>query len=529
MNPIELEASGPRMAAHGGTGPEAASPARAASLLFAAAVVLALIFLALQARHYWPFIADDAFISLRYSQRLMHGKGLTWTGGRPVEGYSNLLWVLLCAGLGSLGMDLVLAARLLGIVSVLAAFASIAVYIRIALPLERRPLAAACALFSFALSSPVAVWAIGGLEQGLVIALLGWALIGVTLFLRRGRTAPLLCTGVLLAAITLTRADGFVFPLLLFAGLAAGLAAAHAQRLKIAPALAVLAPSAVAYIAQLLFRLRYYGEWLPNTAYVKVSFTLHRLFTGFRYVAAASLEEASLLLLGAAGCFFMWRSPARHALAGVLLIIGIGFSLYLVLIGGDIFPAARHFLPVILVLCFAAAHASQLAERPGGRTAPRPCLALVALALLAILSRRQAVGAEWERWEWQNKFVGLYIKQHFPANALVASDAAGAIPFYSERDAIDPLGLNDYHIAHLRSADRGEGKIGHELGDGSYVLDHEPAVIVFASGGADPGATSDYQILADPRFKQLYELQRWTFDVPPDHWVTEIYVRRPRP
>ena len=59
-----------------------------------------------------PFFADDGFISLRYAQRLLEGRGLTWTDGEAVEGYSNLLWVLGCAGLGALGLDLVTAARL---------------------------------------------------------------------------------------------------------------------------------------------------------------------------------------------------------------------------------------------------------------------------------------------------------------------------------------------------------------------------------------------------------------------------------
>ncbi|MGB5702608.1 MAG: hypothetical protein WBM48_07315, partial [Polyangiales bacterium] len=46
------------------------------------------------ARSYPPLTFDDAFISLRYAQRLLEGHGLTWTDGPPVEGYSNLLWVL---------------------------------------------------------------------------------------------------------------------------------------------------------------------------------------------------------------------------------------------------------------------------------------------------------------------------------------------------------------------------------------------------------------------------------------------------
>src|SRR4051812_46368142 len=69
------------------------------------------------ASRYMPFLSDDALISFRYSERLLDGRGLTWTDGRPVEGYSNLLWVLLTTGLGALGVDLIDAARLLGIVA----------------------------------------------------------------------------------------------------------------------------------------------------------------------------------------------------------------------------------------------------------------------------------------------------------------------------------------------------------------------------------------------------------------------------
>lgn len=62
-----------------------------------------------------PFFEDDAFISLRYSWRLLHGHGLTWTDGAPVEGYSNLLWVLLVAAGGLFSRDLVWVSRVMGV------------------------------------------------------------------------------------------------------------------------------------------------------------------------------------------------------------------------------------------------------------------------------------------------------------------------------------------------------------------------------------------------------------------------------
>src|SRR5688572_3538656 len=57
----------------------------------------AALLLALHAYFYRGFTSDDAFISLRYAVRLATGGGLTWNDGEYVEGYSNLLWVILAA------------------------------------------------------------------------------------------------------------------------------------------------------------------------------------------------------------------------------------------------------------------------------------------------------------------------------------------------------------------------------------------------------------------------------------------------
>ncbi|HMJ10771.1 MAG TPA: hypothetical protein VK524_05155, partial [Polyangiaceae bacterium] len=66
----------------------------------------------------WWFrtLFDDAFISFRYAQNLVHGRGLVFNVGERVEGYTNFLWVLVLAGAGRLGFDIVRCATVLGIV-----------------------------------------------------------------------------------------------------------------------------------------------------------------------------------------------------------------------------------------------------------------------------------------------------------------------------------------------------------------------------------------------------------------------------
>lgn len=48
----------------------------------------------------YRWLADDAFISFQYAANLVEGKGLTFTGGERVEGFTNFLWtILLSAGI----------------------------------------------------------------------------------------------------------------------------------------------------------------------------------------------------------------------------------------------------------------------------------------------------------------------------------------------------------------------------------------------------------------------------------------------
>ena len=74
------------------------SPRRAGTIRVVVAMALAVAVLAWGISHYWPFATDDAFISFRYSARLLAGEGLTWNPGERVEGYTDFLWVVLLAG-----------------------------------------------------------------------------------------------------------------------------------------------------------------------------------------------------------------------------------------------------------------------------------------------------------------------------------------------------------------------------------------------------------------------------------------------
>jgi len=71
------------------------------------------------------FIQDDAYISFRYIQNFTDGNGLVFNIGEKVEGYTNLLWVLLLSLFVSIKFDLENTSQILSVIfGVIVLFAS---------------------------------------------------------------------------------------------------------------------------------------------------------------------------------------------------------------------------------------------------------------------------------------------------------------------------------------------------------------------------------------------------------------------
>lgn len=508
--------------------------------------LVASIVLGWHAASYLPFIADDALISLRYSDRLLAGDGLTWTDGERVEGYSNLLWVLAVAGLGALGLDLVVAARVLGFACSGAMILAVLWFLRRS---ESRPHVAAplFGTLSLALAGPIAVWTVGGLEQVLLGALLAWALALLARVLARPpEAATRLAWGAaaLLGLMTWTRPDA---PL--FCAIAAATVAWHHRGrpgLRVAAIVAGL-PAAMVF-AQLAFRLVYYDDWVPNTAYVKLALSSARLVAGWGYVAASVWATSAVVLPGVLGVVLLGLLPAwkgRRDREGTarndptMLMIGamlLVWSGYLVFIGGDIFPARRHWIVAIVLLAFAGAALFDRLARADRPRAAQHALAAATLCLASFawqqLARDPANdAAETEVWEWDGQVVGELLRDAFgEARPLVGVDPAGCIPYFSRLPALDLLGLNDRELAHQRSERVGHGWVGHEAGDGAYVMRRAPDILLFCLpyGSAEGCFPSGRELVARPDFHAAYRLLTLVGERP--HTVTtRVWMRLDSP
>lgn len=469
-----------------------------------AILTISLIYIVLVCYYYYPFISDDALISLRYAARLADGQGLTWNDGYYVEGYSNLGWVLLIAAAAALGADPVAAARVLGLAltgAVLVAFVAIGRH-------RGDRWSTMPWLLALGVSAhTLAIWAIGGLEQPLVLFCVFFGYLALAGWRAAGDNRRLWGASALFGVLALSRPDGvliaaaFCLSILCFR-------LPWPRRLSAAARLAALPVAAVA--GQSVFRLIYYGAAVPNTARVKLGFTPERVSAGIDYVGDGVLALAPLLAVAMACWLRAGRDRDDVLKAGALALLA--WIAYLVAIGGDIFPGFRHFTPVIAIVLVMIVRTLSAAPAPGpaaGREGIGLSSARLAAALVVFFTAFQFAipahqRAKAERWEWDCRALAETLRDRYEDHEpVIAVTAAGCLPYWTEFESIDLLGLNDLELPNRRPDDFGTGFLGHELGDLDYLLERAPDIVVFHVGHA-PNFAYRRQVAADPRFAQAY-------------------------
>lgn len=113
----------------------------------------------------WPFEIDDAYISMRYARNLVRGCGLAFNCGEPpLEGFTNMLLVLIEAGGMQLGMIGTWVPKTLNFAAGLWLLVELA---------RRAGMSAAgmLAAWSVATATPIILWTAGGLETVMFAAL----------------------------------------------------------------------------------------------------------------------------------------------------------------------------------------------------------------------------------------------------------------------------------------------------------------------------------------------------------------------
>jgi hypothetical protein len=209
-------------------------------------------------------------------------------------------------------------------------------------------------------------------------------------------------------------------------------------------------------LLHLLWRLAYYEDYLPNTAYLKVIGVAQKIPYGLLYLTSV-LYAFPLISLAAFLFPPRWDHPVRRIVWGSTLV----YAGYLVAIGGDSFAFGRFLipiLPIVLVLALLATEAlpTLMLRGWGG-----------ALLLLTMPLITPPVPLHTDL-HGDNAALGMALRDHLPPDAVVADVWAGAPFYFSGLRVIDLLGKNDPVVAHLPA--RYGSLPGHNKMDLNYSL-----------------------------------------------------------
>lgn len=442
-------------------------------------------------------IADDAYISFRYLDHWLAGRGLVWNDGERVEGYTNFLWIALLAPLRAVGLEPETAAVSLGLCSL--ALLLFATY-RAAGAIAGRPAGAAACLLA-AGSLPLARWSVSGLETVLFAALIAAANAELARASRHTWRSS-----VAFGFASLARPDAAVAAGAAFLAFLPARGPGRVARLR---ALALRALLFCAFpAAHALFRLFHYGDPLPNTFYAKMSGNLPGLWSqGLSYLGTFLVGGGGLALLlpvvGFAAALRTSRSALepRPVLASLAAQVGAQAA-YVASVGGDSFEYHRFLAPVVpsLAILSSVALARSLG-RFGDRAAAAAPLAALGLAALetglAFTSVQEAAFRQVKVAGEERESLSSWLSRRFRKSSVLAVNAAGLVPYRTGFAAIDMLGLCDRHIARsgFRVDSDGAVFVGHYKHDGAYVCRRAPDLVLTSGARLFAGRSADEAIL----------------------------------
>lgn len=286
------------------------------------------------------YLIDDAIISLSYSRSLANGHGFVLTPeSERVEGYSNFLWVVLFAlpfklGLGDLHPMWLY--KPVGIALGIGTLIFVYLLPRIAYNASRNDPLSLFAPLALSISTTFTHWMVAGLENPLYVFLLT---LSVYFYLRELK--DLSCkpwSVVALLLLALTRPEGIMyFGVVLIHRI---LYLAWNRHLPVRRDMIWIGAFIIGYGIFLLWRYSYFGYWVPNTFYAKVSEErnlIEVLFNfndrGWQYL----FDFASLQWLIFFFPFFVFGLLSRTGWWANVLFVGILLStaLYIIYAGGD--------------------------------------------------------------------------------------------------------------------------------------------------------------------------------------------------
>lgn len=455
--------------------------------------------------------AEDAFISFRYAKNLANGTGLVWNvGEKPVEAYTNFLWIILCSAGLYAGINLILFSQVIGIISGLFVLLYSYLFCKRVLGFKNYTSLLPPVLLAF--SGPLAVWSSSGMEMSLFAFFILAACYYSALTIKTGNSNLIFLSSIFCLLATLTRPEGFGIFFLLFAfQILKNKIFRKIYPILILGFLIYFIPFLIYYI----WRVDYYGELLPLTFYAKTGGTFLQWLRGLKYLIFFSFHF--ILPLLPLFFLFAWEKISgikkisfsikylteerikEYQAIALLSYVILSYVFYIVFVGGDYMAMYRFFVPVLpmIYILFAGMYNNLIDDLV---LIPKKKYLLVIIIFIAMsgtfiqstpvekfffskpaITHGQYGGVLSERWHVNRlSLIGKFFNDYKNSeNESLATDAIGAISFYSSMKIYGLHGLDDPEIAKMKINNIGSGFPGHEKSDLYRILLKEPTYFMF--------------------------------------------------
>lgn len=492
-------------------------------------VALILFIIGLSLLHTFVFrkyMTDDAFISFRYLENLLDGHGLVYNLGERVWGFTNFLWIALLAPGVGLGIDPLLVSRILGV-----GFNTGTLILVMLFRLKAQgvpgiwDIGAGLLLIS---NGAFLLQSLSGLETSFFTFLVVLTLFFYRGFLDARKLNLLIWVGILAAVSALTRPEG-----LFFFGLLCVHILSERRRLDLPP-IRVLSRPLLGFVPLVggfvLSAYLYYGSFWPNSINAKVGLSGEQVLRGLHYLKVFARGYPFSLFLLMLALIFIKKTGVWERF---LIQLSCFILVFNVVVGGDWMLGYRLFHALIPLSCLFLPFVFMCLEERLRAWKIKPFLLTlpllgcgVLLTLSGSLYDSHVRRAAEESYVHEGVAVGKWMRENLEPGALLATNTAGTIAYYSRLPIVDMMGLNDTVIAGRK--DVPALWKGIEKGDGAYVLSRRPDYIQLGSstGSDKPRFLSDCEIFQSRKFWDHYRRE--------DHEVTEdikliLYKRRRKP
>lgn len=281
---------------------------------------------------------DDALISLTYARTFADTGELVWfPGAERVEGITNPLWTLYMSAIHVFGLSDSQVILIVSTSGLLFVCASALIIGRLALKIM--PTASwvePVSVLAVSLSFPALFWSIRGMEVGLQLLFASSLLLLIARLMSSANSSPkaLLLMLVITGLGVWTRLDFLVIVLAASAWLLLSTQGSNHGRIV---AVMLLLAGIVAVASQVTWRWVYYGQFLPNTYFLKVEGhdLIDRLLRGQWTDGKLPLLVAALVLSALVFLSFCSRRDDSFRIAGMLFTVSVALVAYSTYVGGD--------------------------------------------------------------------------------------------------------------------------------------------------------------------------------------------------